>query len=72
MAEANSERVVTLSQLREQYGVPFSRVHLWRLERDQKFPARVRLSERRIVWRANEIESYLARCAADRPHQATA
>jgi prophage regulatory protein len=37
-----------------------SRTTRWRLEREGKFPQRVRLSRNRVGWRADEISAWLA------------
>ena len=36
-----------------------SRVTIWRLEQEGRFPSRVSLSPRRVGWRKNEIEEWL-------------
>ncbi len=46
-------------------GINYSKVHLWRLEKAQKFPKRVALSENRHGWVETEIDAWLsARIAA--------
>ena len=65
MAEALSQKFLSVAQLRER-GIPFSKVHLWRLERAQKFPVRVHLSERCIAWDESEIVAWLAQRSAER------
>lgn len=47
-------------------GIKYSKVHLWRLERQGKFPKRIRLSERKIVWSRSEIEHFQNTRAAER------
>ena len=37
-----------------------SRVSIWRMEREKKFPARVQLSPSRIAWHGNEIKGWIA------------
>ena len=39
-----SERLLSLAEVRHR--IPFSRIHLWRLERDGLFPRRVKVGER--------------------------
>ena len=47
--------------------VPFSAQHILRLEKQGKFPRRIKLGERRVGWRASEIEAWIgARAAASR------
>jgi prophage regulatory protein len=40
-------------------GIPYSKVQLWRLERDGKFPQRVRLSYKHHGWPEAEIDSFI-------------
>jgi len=47
-------------------GINYSKPHLWRLERDEKFPKRVKLSAGRIAWVAEEIDDWLAQKIAAR------
>jgi predicted DNA-binding transcriptional regulator AlpA len=37
-----------------------SRTTLWRLEREGKFPLRLRLSANRVGWRKDEVEGWIA------------
>jgi prophage regulatory protein len=46
--------------------VRLSEPTIWRLRRAGKFPAPLRLGERRIAWRESEIEAWLV----SRPHAA--
>ncbi len=39
--------------------IGLSRVSVWRLERDGKFPARVKLSCNRVGWIESEIEEWI-------------
>lgn len=36
-----------------------SRVTLWRLEREKKFPTRVQLSPSRVGWHGNEVKNWM-------------
>ena len=47
-------------------GINYSRSHLWRLERELRFPRRVRLGNGRVAWIEAEVDEYLARLAAAR------
>lgn len=40
-------------------GITFSKCHLWRLERDGKFPKRVPISARRHGWFEHEIDAFI-------------
>jgi prophage regulatory protein len=39
--------------------VPYSEAHIWRLEREGKFPQRARLGANRVVWVEAEIDDWL-------------
>ena len=39
--------------------VPLSEATIWRLERHDKFPHRIRISPGRVAWRRSEIERWL-------------
>jgi prophage regulatory protein len=47
-------------------GVPYSKPHLWRLERDGKFPKRVPLGPGRYAYVESEIDGYIAALIAAR------
>jgi prophage regulatory protein len=63
----NPIRIIDWKTLREI--VPYSRQHLWRLEKAGKFPSRLRLNpgvgdRGRVGWIASEIEEFLQARAA--------
>ena len=39
--------------------VPYSRSHIWRLEREGKFPRRIKLGANRVAWAADEIQEWI-------------
>lgn len=43
----------------KQKGIPYSRVQLWRLERDGRFPKRVSVGPARHAWVEAEIDKYI-------------
>lgn len=47
-------------------GISLSKVQLWRLERDGKFPKRVCTSPGRHAWVEAEIDAYITQKIADR------
>jgi len=49
-------RILSFEELRTEKGIPYSKVHLWRLERDGKFPKRVPLGQSRHGWLDSEID----------------
>ncbi len=40
--------------------VPIARTTIWRMERSGKFPHRINIGERRVVWRRSQVEAWLA------------
>ena len=58
MKYLNSKTVVNMTSL--------SRVTLWRLERDGRFPKRVQLSPRRVGWREDEIKEWISKKSENR------
>ena len=51
-------------------GVPYTRVHIYRLEQQGRFPRRVRLGENRVGWVESEIEGWLQDRIAERDREA--
>lgn len=47
-------------------GIPYSKAHLWRLERAGKFPKRVSLTPRCYGWPEHEIDAWLKEKIAER------
>jgi prophage regulatory protein len=56
----NYREVVRYPELKQRYNVPFSFEHLCRLEKQDRFPRRLKLSYRCVAWYADEIEAWLA------------
>jgi prophage regulatory protein len=52
-------QLVRYPQLATDFSIPYTRVHLARLERAGRFPIRIRLSENVIAWKRDEVESWL-------------
>ncbi|SDE12444.1 transcriptional regulator, AlpA family [Bradyrhizobium brasilense] len=59
-------KIISFNDLSEKYGITFQRSHLYDLERESKFPKRVRLGMNRIGWVQSEIEAWLAEKLAAR------
>ena len=59
-------RILSFDELRTLKGVPYSKVHLWRLEREGKFPKRVPLGASRHGWLESEIDDWLLERMASR------
>jgi len=58
-------KLLSYDELRKK-GIPYTKVHLWRLERDGKFPKRVPLGESRHGWLESEIDDWLLERMATR------
>ena len=52
-------KLVSKKELKSIYGIPYSFVHIARLERIKKFPTRVILGLCRVAWYADEIEDWI-------------
>ena len=49
--------------------VPYSDMHVWRLEREGKFPKRIKIGANRVAWRLSEILAWIDEKAdAREPH----
>ena len=58
-------RLLTYPDLKAR-GIPWSRVHIARLEAAQKFPMHIDLGENSIAWFEDEIDDLLEMKAAER------
>ena len=61
-----SRKLVTRKQLRVDYGIPYSTVHIRRLEMAGQFPLRVQLGQCRVAYVAEEIEEWIEKRIAAR------
>lgn len=56
-----AERFLDVGDLRDLYGIKFSRVHLWRMwAKERTFPAPVKLSKHTSAWRQSDIVAWIA------------
>ena len=46
--------------------VPYSSMHIWRLEKAGRFPARVHLGPARVGWSLREVEEWIEARKAER------
>jgi prophage regulatory protein len=53
-------------------GVPYSKCHLWRLEKAGKFPRRVPIGSGRYAYVESEIDEHIARLVSQRDAQGAA
>ena len=61
-------RLLSYNDLRAR-GIPYSKVHLWRLERDGKFPKRIKIGAKFHGWKESEIDELLTHGARPGLHQ---
>jgi prophage regulatory protein len=59
-------RILSFEELRLEKGIPYSKVHIWRLERAGKFPKRLPLGASRHGWSDSEIDEWIAGRMAER------
>ena len=64
-------RLLTFADLKER-GIPWSRVHVGRLEAAGKFPQHIDLGENSIAWFEDDIDDFLEAKAAARDRRKTA
>jgi prophage regulatory protein len=61
----SGRRLLDYQALRER-GIPWSRIHIGRLEAAGKFPLHIDLGENSIAWFEDEIDDHLEKKAAER------
>ena len=64
-------RLLDYQALRER-GIPWSRVHIARLEAAKKFPLHIDLGANSIAWFEDEIDAFLEEKVAERERRKTA
>jgi prophage regulatory protein len=52
-------KLVSFPDLKERFGIPFTRRHLLNLESARKFPARVPIGEHRVAWVESEVQEWI-------------
>ena len=65
-------RFLRFSELKAVKGIPYSRMHINRLEKAGLFPKRVRLSSMTVAWVEEEVDAHLASKIAERKTPAVA
>ena len=53
-----SDRIVPAKERRQL--IPYSDMHIWRLEKVGQFPKRIRLGENRVGWSFQELQEWIA------------
>ena len=59
-------KLLQFGELKTVKGIPFSRTHLQRLEDAKKFPHRIVVGDKSIMWDEAEIDTYLEKRKAAR------
>jgi prophage regulatory protein len=59
-------KLIAYSDLKEKKGIRYSRVHVARLEKADKFPKHVNLGPQSIGWLEEEIDAWIAAKAVER------
>jgi predicted DNA-binding transcriptional regulator AlpA len=59
-------RYLRFPQLKAEKGIPWTRVHIIRLEKERKFPGRVRLSANTVAWSEEEVDAWQKARATER------
>ena len=58
------KKLMTVKEVCEALGL--SRVTIWRMVKDGKFPKPIKVSERKRVWPVTDVEGYLNKLEAER------
>jgi prophage regulatory protein len=66
----NPIRLLGFEDLKREYGVCYTRVHINRLVKDSKFPAPIRVGLNRCAWVQSEIENWIREKIANRDNAA--
>ena len=66
-ARKKQSRILTYPELKPMKGIGYSRQHLERLEKAEKFPRRIQISAGRIGWYQHEIDEWVECKANARP-----
>jgi prophage regulatory protein len=53
-------QLVAYDDLKPAKGIPYSKVQLWRLERQKRFPKRISVGPQRYAWVESEIDEWIA------------
>jgi prophage regulatory protein len=53
-------RLIDYDNLKTTNGIPYSKVQLWRLERQRRFPKRNSVGPQRYAWVESEIDEWIA------------
>jgi len=63
---ARRRRLVRYPELKTEFGIPWSRMHVDRQEKAGRFPKRVHIGANTVAWFADEIAEMLEAAGAER------
>ena len=66
-AKPSPTRVIGHRELLDR--IPYSKVQIWRLERQGRFPRRIRIGPKRIGWLETEIDDWIRSRVDEREQQ---
>ncbi len=52
-------RFISYPELKDRYGLPWTRQHVDRLVKANKFPQKINLTEHRVGWWSDQVEEWL-------------
>ncbi len=64
MGNQEFDRIISSRELREM--VSYSNMQVWRMERDGRFPKRIKLGPGRVGWSLREVQQWIAERKAER------
>jgi prophage regulatory protein len=64
MVTSETDHIISAREVRDM--VSYSLMQIWRLERDGRFPKRIRLGPGRIGWSLREVQEWIADRKAER------
>jgi prophage regulatory protein len=56
---AKARETIIIGSAERKRRVPYSDVHIWRLEQAGRFPKRIKLGERRVGWDLDEVLDWI-------------
>ncbi len=62
--EATEDRIILAPERRQL--VPYSDMHIWRMEKAGRFPRRIRLGPNRVGWSLREVVGWIDERKAER------
>ena len=65
-------RIIDYDNLKSLKGISYSKVSLWRLERQNRFPKRIKLGSMRYGWAEHELDAWIAERIRARDEEAAA